>query len=139
MAIMVAIITCFAVIPLAAYAVDIGVQRVARRDIQAVADVVALDLARQLGEGKTVAVGNKLIAVFRVGEEFHAIDDACPHMGASLAGGHLENNIVTCPWHAWHFSVCDGTWCDNPRIKIDAFETRVVDDEIQVRRTPNPK
>lgn len=53
-AIMVAIITCFTVIPLAAYAVDIGVQRVARRDIQAVADVVALDLARQLGEGRTV-------------------------------------------------------------------------------------
>jgi hypothetical protein len=25
---------------------------------------------------------------------------------------------------------------DNPRIKIDAFETRVVGDEIQVRVTP---
>ncbi len=47
-AIMVALITCFTVIPLAAYAVDIGVQRVARRDAQAVADLVALDLARQL-------------------------------------------------------------------------------------------
>lgn len=47
-AVVVAIILCFTLIPLAAYAVDIGVQRVARRDVQAVADVVALDLARQL-------------------------------------------------------------------------------------------
>lgn len=47
-AVAVAIITCFALVPLSAYAVDIGVQRVARRDAQAVADMVALDLGRQL-------------------------------------------------------------------------------------------
>lgn len=53
-AVVVAIITCFTLIPLAAFAVDIGVQRVARRDAQSVADVVALDLARQLN-GRTYA------------------------------------------------------------------------------------
>ena len=51
-AIAIAIITCFTLVPIAAFAVDIGVQRVARRDVQAVADVVALDLARQL-DGRT--------------------------------------------------------------------------------------
>ena len=55
------------------------------------------------GEGKTVTVGGKLIAVFRTGGEYHAIDDMCPHMGASLSGGYVENGIVTCPWHAWRF------------------------------------
>ena len=53
-AIVVAIITCFTLIPVAALAVDIGVQRVARRDAQAVADLVAMDLARQL-DGRTVS------------------------------------------------------------------------------------
>lgn len=52
MAVAVALITCFTLIPLAAFAVDIGVQRVARRDAQSVADVVALDLSRQL-DGRT--------------------------------------------------------------------------------------
>ncbi len=51
-AIVISLVTCFTLIPLAAFAVDIGVQRVARRDIQSVADVVALDLARQL-DGRT--------------------------------------------------------------------------------------
>lgn len=37
----------------AAFAVDLGMQRVARRDMQALADVVALDVARSLG-GRTV-------------------------------------------------------------------------------------
>ncbi|MFL6156446.1 MAG: pilus assembly protein TadG-related protein, partial [Marmoricola sp.] len=53
-AVVVAIVTCFTLIPIAALAVDIGVQRVARRDAQSVADVVALDLARQL-DGRTYA------------------------------------------------------------------------------------
>jgi uncharacterized membrane protein len=52
MVLMIALITSFTLVPLAAYAVDIGMQRVARRDVQVVADVVALDLARQL-DGRT--------------------------------------------------------------------------------------
>ena len=51
-AIFVAIVSCFTLVPVAAYAVDIGVQRVATRDMQALADVVALDLARQV-DGRT--------------------------------------------------------------------------------------
>src|SRR5262245_43831102 len=53
------------------------------------------------GEGKTVVLGGKEVAVFRCGNAVHAIDDMCPHMGASLAGGAIEDGIVTCPWHAW--------------------------------------
>jgi len=93
------------------------------------------------GEGVAYPVNSRMVAVFNNGGTYQAIDDFCPHMGASLAGGYLENGIVTCPWHAWRFSVCDGTWCDNPRIKIDAFEVRVVGDEIQVKavkRDPPP-
>ena len=88
------------------------------------------------GEGRTVAAGGKLIAVFRENGQFYAIDDVCPHMGASLASGYLENGIVTCPWHAWRFGIHDGGWCDNPKSKIDAFEVRVEGDEVQVRVPP---
>src|SRR5579863_6666388 len=59
------------------------------------------------GEGRTVEVGGKLIAVFREGNRYFAIDDVCPHMGASLSGGYLESGIVTCPWHAWRFRLAD--------------------------------
>ena len=84
------------------------------------------------GDGKTVIVNDKLIALFLDDSGCHAIDDTCPHMGASLAGGHLENGIVTCPWHAWRFRVADGTWADNPRIKIGSYPVRVEGDEVQV-------
>lgn len=85
------------------------------------------------GQGATFPLGDRLVAVFHHQGEYYAIDDLCPHMGASLGSGDLdEEGRVMCPWHAWRFDVCDGTWCDNPRLKIDAFEVRVVGDEIQV-------
>src|SRR4051812_41026044 len=88
------------------------------------------------GEGKTVTVGDKLIAVFRTDGCYHAIDDVCPHMGASLSGGFVENGIVTCPWHAWRFRLADGAWADNPRIKIGCYPVRVGGGEIQGEGNP---
>ncbi|MDC0935004.1 Rieske (2Fe-2S) protein [Pirellulales bacterium] len=88
----------------------------------------------QEGQGGTFKVGEHLVAVFVHNGEYFAIDDLCPHMGASLGAGEVDQlGAVTCPWHAWRFSVKDGTWCDNPRLKIAAHEVRVVDDQIQVR------
>ena len=85
------------------------------------------------GEGKTVQVKGRLIALFCVGGQMHAIDDVCPHMGASLSGGYVENGIVTCPWHAWRFRLADGAWADNPRIKIGCYNVRVQDHVIQIQ------
>ncbi len=84
------------------------------------------------GQGIAYAVNDRMVAVFNRGGSYEAIDDFCPHMGASLAGGHVEDGVVTCPWHAWRFKTCDGTWCDNPSINIDSFEVRVEGEEIQV-------
>jgi nitrite reductase (NADH) small subunit len=90
------------------------------------------------GEGRSFQVGERLVAVFLQGGQYYAIDDLCPHMGASLGAGYLdEEGNVTCPWHAWRFCVRDGKWCDNPRLGVDTFDVRVIDDQIQVRsRTP---
>jgi nitrite reductase (NADH) small subunit/3-phenylpropionate/trans-cinnamate dioxygenase ferredoxin subunit len=89
------------------------------------------------GQGKTVSVNGKLVALFRDGGALHAIDDTCPHMGASLAGGFVEGGIVTCPWHAWRFRLADGAWADNPRIKIGCYPVRVEGDAVQIQ-VPDP-
>jgi nitrite reductase (NADH) small subunit/3-phenylpropionate/trans-cinnamate dioxygenase ferredoxin subunit len=93
------------------------------------------DLAE--GEGKTVSAGGKLIAVFCAGGTHYAVDDVCPHMGASLSDGHVENGVVTCPWHAWRFRLNDGAWADNPRVKIGCYPVRVRGDEVQVEVPPS--
>ena len=92
------------------------------------------------GSGAAFPVGDRLVAVFNLGGgRYQAINDLCPHMGASLADGYVEDGVVTCPWHAWRFRVCDGTWCDNPRIGTDAFEVRIEGDDIRVSSEPLPR
>jgi nitrite reductase (NADH) small subunit/3-phenylpropionate/trans-cinnamate dioxygenase ferredoxin subunit len=85
------------------------------------------------GQGATFTVGERIVALYHTAGKYYAIDDLCPHMGASLGAGYVDGKTVTCPWHAWRFNVCDGTWVDNPGLKVDAFEVRVEGDEIQVR------
>lgn len=87
------------------------------------------------GHGATFAVGERLIAVFNDAGHFFAIGDSCPHMGASLGAATVADGVVACPWHAWRFNVRDGTWRDNPRLKIDTFPVRIVGNEIQVSVT----
>ena len=92
------------------------------------------------GEGRAFPVDGTVVAIFNVGGEYTAINDVCPHMGASLAEGYVEGVSVTCPWHAWRFSVKDGAWLDNPRSKIAnaCYAVRVVGDEIQVQLAAAP-
>ncbi|MEZ6093633.1 MAG: nitrite reductase small subunit NirD [Pirellulaceae bacterium] len=87
-------------------------------------DVAAVDEIPE-GQGRAFEVDGRIVAVFRLKEGCYAIEDACPHMGASLAPGAVENCVVACPWHAWRFDVRDGAWVENRRLKIDAFDVKV--------------
>jgi nitrite reductase (NADH) small subunit/3-phenylpropionate/trans-cinnamate dioxygenase ferredoxin subunit len=91
------------------------------------------------GNGAAFPVGDRVVAVFNDGGRYFALDDHCPHMGASLAAGQLEDGNVVCALHEWRFRLSDGMWADYTSVKIDSFEVRVQDDKIQVRRTPRPK
>jgi nitrite reductase (NADH) small subunit len=87
------------------------------------------------GQGRSFAVNGTMVGVFRSGGEYRAINDFCPHMGASLAEGYVENDAVMCPWHAWRFSLKDGTWLDNSKspYRSACYEVRVEGQEIQVK------
>ena len=91
------------------------------------------------GEGRAFHVNGKMVAIFLTDGEYSAINDLCPHMGASLASGYVEDGGVTCPWHAWRFSIKTGTWLDNPNSKCrtEMFDVRVTGHEIQVL-VPDP-
>ena len=94
---------------------------------------VAKEGAVPEGEGRAFAVEGRMVGVYLLDGEYYAMNDFCPHMGASLASGYVEDHAVSCPWHAWRFSVKDGTWLDNPKIKTDCYPVRVEADMIEVQ------
>ncbi len=86
-----------------------------------------------LGQAKQIKIGGKTLALFNVDGVFHAIDDTCPHRGASLAEGELEGNQVVCPWHAAAFDVTCGAHLSPPaRSDVASYKVQIVGEEIQV-------
>ena len=85
------------------------------------------------GQGRAYPVGQRMVAVFLNQGQYFAIDDICPHQGASLAEGYVADCTVACPWHHWRFSLKDGTWLDNPKLAVDRFPVRISGQNIQVQ------
>ena len=88
------------------------------------------------GTGSTYEVAGRLVAVFFDGERYHALDDLCPHMGASLGSGPFTDGVVTCPWHAWRFRACDGAWCDDASLRVNVYPVRVSGEMVEVQVPP---
>lgn len=87
------------------------------------------------GSGRSFALGSVHVAVFRVEDRVHVIDDGCPHAGASLGLGILSRGEVTCPGHAMHFDLCSGRSSDAEGERVRVWRARV-DPDGQVRLDP---
>jgi len=85
------------------------------------------------GQGRTFTVGDREVAVFCVDGKYFALDDYCPHMGASLGSGDLHGETVVCNRHMWAFRLADGSCLDVPALAAETFEVRVEGGAIQVR------
>lgn len=85
------------------------------------------------GAGTRFDVGEQQIAVFRIGDEVHAIADRCSHAEASLAEGELFGTSVECPRHGAEFDIETGRQLSLPATKpVEAFPARVVDGAVLV-------
>lgn len=74
----------------------------------------------QSGQMKALNIGKREILLARVGGDFYAADNHCPHMGARLSEGKLEKTIITCPRHHSQFDLSDGhvvRWTDWSGVK----------------------
>jgi nitrite reductase (NADH) small subunit len=84
------------------------------------------------GRGRTLQAGGRALALFNDGGAFFAIDDTCPHQGASLGEGLLHEGIVICPWHCWTFSLRTGESPHIPDLSVACYPTRLQGDAVEV-------
>ena len=85
------------------------------------------------GRGKLVTVNGRQVAVFRLGDEFFALDNMCLHRGGPLCDGLIERGAVTCPWHGWSYEIRTGTMVQDPRVGVSKHEIRIEGDELSLR------
>ncbi len=87
------------------------------------------------GQGRMVTVNGRHVALFRLGEEFFALDNMCLHRGGPLCDGQIQNDVVTCPWHFWSYEIRTGMMVQDPRVGVSRHEVRVEGELISVRLT----
>jgi len=59
--------------------------------------------------GKTVCVGEKEVALFKIAnEKIYAVENRCPHKGGVLSEGMVSGKFVFCPMHDWKICLDDG-------------------------------
>lgn len=62
----------------------------------------------QPGERTFFEAGDRSIVVFRVGNEFYAIEDECTHDHGPLGDGEVIGYEVVCPRHGARFDIRNG-------------------------------
>ena len=105
------------------------------------------------GSKRVVTVGEKELGIFRLGDEFFAWLNACPHQGGPVCQGRLyplvkENldedkkshgrlydekklNIV-CPWHGMEFDIRTGHHPGTSKLSLEPAVVQVQAGDIYV-------
>ena len=87
------------------------------------------------GEARRFDVAGRRIALVRIGDEFHAIDDECSHEDYSLAEGEVwaDECEIECPRHGSTFDLLTGEPCSLPATQpIAVYKVVVNGDGVSV-------
>jgi len=99
-------------------------------------EVESAQLPQQDGDVVRISEGQHDIALFRVGSELRATDNACPHQGASLSDGWVEDGVVACPWHCWQFDTKSGECLSVAGRDLAVYTVEVKDDKAVITVQP---
>lgn len=78
------------------------------------------------GKSLSVTVEDKPVGLFNVDGQIYAIDDICPHAGASLGLGKLNGRIVTCAHHGMKIDVVTGCFPASMGFAVTSYPVLVV-------------
>jgi nitrite reductase/ring-hydroxylating ferredoxin subunit len=99
--------------------------------------VRAASLADLRAAGRLVVhAGGHTICLFADGENVHAVDNRCPHMGFPLHRGTVADGILTCHWHHARFDLCSGGTFDQWADDLQRFPVEVRGDDVYVDVRP---
>jgi len=66
------------------------------------------------GQMKHAEINGKEIVIANLDGKFCAFAERCGHMNARLSRGNINQNIVTCPFHAAKFDITSGKKIGEP-------------------------
>ena len=67
------------------------------------------------------------ILLLNVDGHYYALENSCPHAGASLANGSCAGHVLTCPAHGLKFDIRNGQCTVSSSMKVPRFEVPCTD------------
>jgi nitrite reductase/ring-hydroxylating ferredoxin subunit len=93
-----------------------------------------LDAAEELAEARPAAfvVEDKTICIVKKKDKVFAVDDRCPHQGASLSAGYCEKGFIVCPWHHYAFDLKTGRQDEEAGDYVETYPVEIREDGVYV-------
>jgi 3-phenylpropionate/trans-cinnamate dioxygenase ferredoxin component len=86
------------------------------------------------GENNVIDVDGTDVAIFKINDEFFAIEDVCSHDGTEIASGELDGDEIICPRHGARFCIKTGTVKSAPAYEdIHSYPVRIVEGIVQIK------
>lgn len=82
------------------------------------------------GSGIQVTIDHEDIALFNQAGEFFAVNDLCPHRGAPLNEGFLDQGKVFCPLHCFDFDLKTGACGMAPHLSVATYPTKTENGDV---------
>src|SRR4051794_9066828 len=99
--------------------------------------VRAASLSELRAAGRLVVhLDRHTLVLFAEGDEVHAVDNRCPHMGFPLHRGSVADGILTCHWHHARFDLCTGGTFDQWADELRRFPVEIDGDDVLVDLSP---
>lgn len=102
----------------------------------AMTDFIKVATRDQLADGemRVVEADDRMVILFRDGEDFYCIDDVCTHDGGTLSDGPVHGCEVECPRHGARFDLKTGEALCMPAYRDTArHEVKLDGDDILVK------
>ena len=86
------------------------------------------------GENSVIDVDGTDVAIFKIDDDFFAIEDVCSHDGTEIASGELDGDEIICPRHGARFCVKTGAVKSAPAYEdIHSYPVRIVEGMVQIK------
>ncbi len=82
------------------------------------------------GQRKLVFIDGKSVVLFNIDGTIHAIENSCPHNGASLASGKLEGTVLQCPAHGLRFDLAKPCEPGSASLCLSRIPVRTIGDSV---------
>lgn len=73
------------------------------------------------------------VIVLNLDGQFFALENSCPHAGASMAGGSCVEHVISCPSHGLRFDIRNGQCIASPSLRIRTYEVVMEDKQLWLR------